>query len=127
MANKKSFNEHYNKDMYIVPAYYDGDGNPRPNMMREDPQEWYVVWTSAVDWRQNYLKADKYQTMYGFKTATSEAWLGSKSFEHSEQKIVAPPIAEKKAEPKKADKPKLSLKKKNGKAKVSLVNLDGFE
>merc|ERR1719263_1470208 len=65
MANKKSFNDHYNTDMYIVPAYYTSDGTPRPGMMKDDPEEWYVIWTSDVNWRQNYMKADRFQTKFG--------------------------------------------------------------
>merc|ERR1712224_757227 len=103
MANHKIFNEHYNKDMYIVPAYYDKAGNPRPGMMKDDPEEWYIVWTSNVNRRQNYLKADRFQTRFGFKSATTEKIMGQDNeFEHASdadpnqnKKYVANPSAEK--------------------------------
>merc|ERR1719160_2421853 len=74
MANSQTFKAHYNKDMYIVPAYYDKDGNPRSGMMKDAPEEWYVVWTGKVDWRQNYLKAEKFQRKFGFKSAVQDAF-----------------------------------------------------
>lgn len=67
MANKKVFNDHYNKDMYIVPAYYDAQGNPRDSAHKETPEEWYVIWTSGVNWRQNYMRAEKFQQKVGIK------------------------------------------------------------
>merc|ERR1719181_1047531 len=86
MANHKLFNAHYNKDMYIVPAYYDKHGNPRPGMLRDDPEEWYVVWTSDIAWRHNYLKAETFQTTYGFKSAVTEQLLGqTNTFELAER------------------------------------------
>jgi hypothetical protein len=67
MQNKKMIKDHYNKDMYIVPAYYDPSGKPLASGTSETPEQWYVVWTSGVNWRQNYMKAEKFQQKMGIK------------------------------------------------------------
>jgi len=68
---KKDFKAHYNKDVYIVPAYYDPQGNPLKDGAKEMPDQWYVIWTSGVAWRQNYVKAEKFQLKVGTKTGTA--------------------------------------------------------
>jgi hypothetical protein len=67
MERKQQFKDHYNKDMYIVPAYYDPAGKPLASGASETPEQWYVVWTSGVNWRQNYMKAEKFQQKVGVK------------------------------------------------------------
>jgi hypothetical protein len=134
MSNKKLFGAHYNKDMYIVPAYYDKAGNPRPGMMRDDPEEWYVVWTSNVNWRQNYLKADKFQTRFGFKSATTETFMGHNEFEHASdadpnqnQKYVANPTAEKKTKNNKKHKSLLETPQEEEEVKLRVHEIEEQE
>merc|ERR1719428_1278694 len=53
-------------------------------MMKDDPDQWYVIWTSNVNWRQNYVKAEQFQTKFGFKSAQTEALQGkANEFEHA--------------------------------------------
>jgi len=70
MANKKNWRDHYNKDMYVVPAYYDEKGKPLAAGLKEVPEQWYVVWTNGVNWRQNYVKAEKFQLKSGIKAGS---------------------------------------------------------
>jgi len=67
MNNHRVFGPHYNKDMYIVPAYYDERGEPLPTGTKEEPEQWYIVWSKGVNWRQNYVKAEKFQLRSGHK------------------------------------------------------------
>lgn len=72
LINHKAFKPHYNKDLYIVPAYYDATGNPLPAQTKSElPEQWYVVWTSGVNWRQNYMQAEKFQGTTGIKQGAS--------------------------------------------------------
>merc|ERR1719482_2664165 len=65
--NKNIFAPHYGKDLFIVPAYYDAAGKPLHAAGTETPEQWYVIWTSGVNWRQNYMQASKFQDKNGFK------------------------------------------------------------
>jgi len=106
MANKKQFDTHYNRDMFIVPAYYDKDGQPRPSMMTDTPDEWYVIWTEKATWLQNYLKAEQLQLRQGVTSAT---------FAQAPDAEAEKPVVKKTSKAKGKKKLNLRIKGKKGK------------
>jgi len=52
----KTFNSHYNKDLFLVPAVYDAKGKAL-----KTPDQWYVVQTSGVGVRDNSKQASLVQ------------------------------------------------------------------
>jgi len=97
LMKSKSWGAHYNKDMYVVPAYYDEDGKPRASSAKEAPEEWYVVWTSGVNWRQNYIKAEEFQLKAGFKVGEA-AGMNLRQIPKEFDSAPAAPAPEKKPE-----------------------------
>jgi len=72
MRNRKLFNAHFNKDLFIIPAYYNQKGQMLEKGCKEDPEKWHVIWSAGdKTWRQNYAKAQTFQLRTVVKQGTA--------------------------------------------------------